>query len=148
MISAYLRCLCDAWGGAVKSHLGGQISSVWNLWARWALARLLTLALLIGGLSVVNAPTVLADTSAPQTPAEQAAASGQPVEVAADRTEYSQTFANPDGTYTLKQATAPQRARDASGGWHDIDTTLVQRADGTIGAAVCRRGCVVLGWRR
>ncbi|MFI9757919.1 LamG domain-containing protein [Streptomyces sp. NPDC051963] len=58
---------------------------------------------------------------------------GEPVEVTAERTEYAQTFANPDGTYTLKQATAPQWAKDASGEWHDIDTTLVRRADGTIG---------------
>ncbi|MDO0932944.1 LamG domain-containing protein [Streptomyces sp. DG2A-72] len=69
----------------------------------------------------------------PQTPSEQAAATGEPVEVTAERTEYAQTFANPDGTYTLKQATAPERAKDASGEWHDIDTTLVRRADGTIG---------------
>ncbi|MEV0635022.1 LamG domain-containing protein [Streptomyces sp. NPDC050619] len=81
----------------------------------------------------MNAPAAAAGTSAPQTPSEQAAASGEPVEVTADRTEYTQTFANPDGTYTLKQATSPQRAKDASGEWHDIDTTLTHRADGTIG---------------
>ncbi|MEV0037412.1 hypothetical protein [Streptomyces sp. NPDC050804] len=51
----------------------------------------------------------------------------------AERTEYTQTFANPDGSYTLKQATSPQRAKDASGAWHDLDTTLVRRADGTVG---------------
>ncbi|WP_351237728.1 hypothetical protein [Streptomyces sp. NPDC002133] len=56
-----------------------------------------------------------------------------PVEVTSERTEYSQTFANPDGTCSLKQATSPQRAQDASGQWHDIDTALVRRADGTIG---------------
>ncbi|MGW2556915.1 LamG domain-containing protein [Streptomyces sp. NPDC001635] len=82
---------------------------------------------------VANAPAVHADVSTAQTPSERAAASGEPVEVTAERTEYSQTFANPDGTYTLKQGTAPQRAKDAQGEWHDIDTTLVRRSDGTIG---------------
>lgn len=89
--------------------------------------------MLVGGMALVNAPAVHADTSASETPSEQAAASGEPVEVTAERTEYTQTFANPDGTYTLKQATSPQRAKDASGTWHDIDTTLVRRSDGTIG---------------
>jgi hypothetical protein len=88
---------------------------------------------LAGGVVLVNAQAVQADTSVDQTPSEQAAATGESVEVTAERTEYAQTFANPDGTYTLKQATAPERAKDASGQWHDIDTTLVRRADGTIG---------------
>ncbi|MYZ34513.1 LamG domain-containing protein [Streptomyces sp. SID4917] len=82
---------------------------------------------------VVNSPTAHADTSVPQTPSERAAASGEPVEVTAERTEYAQTFANPDGSYTLKQATSPQRAKDASGVWHDVDTTLVRGADGMVG---------------
>ncbi|KIF67145.1 hypothetical protein HY68_36195 [Streptomyces sp. AcH 505] len=62
-----------------------------------------------------------------------AAASGEPVEVTAARSEYAQTFANPDGTYTLKQATSPQRVKDASGAWHDMDATLVRRPDGSVG---------------
>ncbi|WP_308114542.1 LamG domain-containing protein [Streptomyces sp. ISL-12] len=89
--------------------------------------------LVAGCLSLAGAPVAVADAAAAQTPAEQAAASGEPVEVEAERTEYTQTFANPDGTYTLKQATSPQRAKDASGAWHDIDTTLVRRDDGTVG---------------
>ncbi|MFE4175359.1 LamG-like jellyroll fold domain-containing protein [Streptomyces sp. NPDC056909] len=81
----------------------------------------------------MNSPAVHADTPAPRTPSERAAASGEPVEVTAERTEYAQTFANPDGSYTLKQATSPQRAKDASGAWHDLDTTLMRGADGTVG---------------
>ncbi|WP_411151128.1 hypothetical protein [Streptomyces sp. A30] len=117
----------------MKSHVGVRIPFLWNLRMRHTLARLLAWTLLVGGWAVVNSPTAHADTAAPQTPSEQAAAPGEPVEVTADRTEYTQTFANPDGTYTLRQATSPQRAKDASGAWHDIDTTLVRRADGTIG---------------
>lgn len=50
-----------------------------------------------------------------------------------ERTEYTTTTANPDGTFTLTQSTAPQRARAADGGWRDVDSTLERRADGSIG---------------
>ncbi|MEV4949890.1 LamG domain-containing protein [Streptomyces sp. NPDC053755] len=42
-------------------------------------------------------------------------------------------MANPDGTFTLTQATAPQRARGADGVWRSVDATLERRADGSIG---------------
>jgi hypothetical protein len=55
------------------------------------------------------------------------------VEVESERTEYTSTTANPDGTFTLTQNTTPQRARGKDGAWHAIDTTLVRRPDGTVG---------------
>ncbi|MFI1400000.1 LamG domain-containing protein [Streptomyces sp. NPDC020681] len=63
----------------------------------------------------------------------RAAASGEPVEVVEERTEYSTTMANPDGTFTLTQSTRPQRARTKDGSWRGIDITLERRADGTVG---------------
>lgn len=63
----------------------------------------------------------------------RAAATGEPVEVPSERTEYTTTVANPDGTYTLTQSTEPQRARDESGAWQDIDVNLEKRFDGTVG---------------
>ncbi|MFG2402612.1 LamG domain-containing protein [Streptomyces lydicus] len=69
----------------------------------------------------------------PLSALQRAAATGEPVEVTSERTEYSKTLANPDGTFTLTQSTTPQRTRAADGSWQDIDTTLVRRADGTIG---------------
>ncbi|WP_229848734.1 LamG domain-containing protein [Streptomyces melanogenes] len=70
---------------------------------------------------------------APQaTTGERGAASDEPVEVVSERTAYSTTFANPDGTFTLKQSAIPQRVRDKGGAWRDIDTTLERRADGSI----------------
>ncbi|MEU2624328.1 LamG domain-containing protein [Streptomyces sp. NPDC007157] len=92
--------------------------------------------LVFGGVAVANVTAAVpaqADGDTGPTPLEQAKASDEPVEVVDQRTEYTQTFANPDGTYTLKQATSPQRAKDDAGTWHDIDTTLVHRADGSIG---------------
>ncbi|MEU1170166.1 hypothetical protein [Streptomyces microflavus] len=64
---------------------------------------------------------------------EEAAESGRPVEVLAERTEYTQTMANPDGTLTLTQSTEPQRVRGANGSWRDTDATLERRQDGSVG---------------
>lgn len=63
----------------------------------------------------------------------RAAESGEPVEVVEERTEYSTTMANPDGTFTLTQSTRPQRARTKDGSWRGIDVTLERRSDGTVG---------------
>ncbi|MGW1489917.1 LamG domain-containing protein [Streptomyces sp. NPDC002402] len=69
----------------------------------------------------------------PQDALERAAALGEPVEVVEERTEYTKTEANPDGTFTLTQSTTPQRVKGDDGAWRDIDVTLVRRADGTVG---------------
>ncbi|MFD3622211.1 LamG domain-containing protein [Streptomyces sp. NPDC058676] len=62
----------------------------------------------------------------------QAKTSGDPVEVTADRTEYSTTHANPDGTFLLTQSTTPQRVKQEGGGWGVVDPTLERRPDGRI----------------
>ncbi|MFI6414329.1 LamG-like jellyroll fold domain-containing protein [Streptomyces sp. NPDC050585] len=62
-----------------------------------------------------------------------AAETGEPVEVVEERTEYSTTMANPDGTYTLTQSTTPQRVRGQDGAWRSVDVTLERRPDGTVG---------------
>ncbi|MDT5040746.1 MAG: hypothetical protein QOE51_1731 [Actinoplanes sp.] len=58
------------------------------------------------------------------TAAWQAHKFGSPVEVLADRTESSQTFAQPDGTFTFRQSASPQRVRKGES-WVPVDTTLV-----------------------
>ncbi|MGW7074693.1 LamG-like jellyroll fold domain-containing protein [Streptomyces sp. NPDC054866] len=68
-----------------------------------------------------------------QTASERAVASGEPVEVTSERTEYTTTMANPDGTFVITQATEPQRAKATDGTWRGIDLTLEKRPDGTIG---------------
>ncbi|MFD0427105.1 hypothetical protein ACFQ60_00280 [Streptomyces zhihengii] len=50
-----------------------------------------------------------------------------------ERTAYSTTMANPDGTFTLTQSAAPQRAKAEDGSWQAIDPTLERRGDGTVG---------------
>lgn len=48
------------------------------------------------------------------------------VEVLSERTDRSETFANPDGSWTTTEYTGPVRVKDGRGAWHGIDTTLVQ----------------------
>ncbi|UQU67584.1 hypothetical protein COUCH_15490 [Couchioplanes caeruleus] len=62
-----------------------------------------------------------------------AAQADAPVEVVGLRDEYSQTCANPDGSFTLQQSAAPQRVRAADGSWVEPDATLVRRSDGSVG---------------
>ncbi|MEU9992860.1 LamG domain-containing protein [Streptomyces sp. NPDC048045] len=66
------------------------------------------------------------------TASARAQASGEWVEVAADRTEYSTTRANPDGSFTLTQSTTPQRVKEKDGGWGTVDPVLERRADGRV----------------
>jgi hypothetical protein len=76
----------------------------------------------------VDTETGVVDES---TALAQAKASGEPVEVATDRTEYSTTHANPDGTFMLTQSTTPQRVKQEEG-WGVVDPTLERRPDGRI----------------
>ncbi|MFD7880694.1 hypothetical protein ACFV5G_42690, partial [Streptomyces sp. NPDC059766] len=71
------------------------------------------------------------------SPAAQAAAraaeSGKQVEVVSERTEYSTTYANPDGsTFNLKQSVTPVRVARPGGVWATPDATLVRRDDGRL----------------
>ncbi|AZQ40163.1 LamG domain-containing protein [Streptomyces cyaneochromogenes] len=67
-----------------------------------------------------------------ETASTLAAQSGEPVEVPFERTEYSQVFAQPDGSFKLTQSTTPQHARASDGSWKPVDVTLAKRADGRI----------------
>jgi RHS repeat-associated protein len=62
----------------------------------------------------------------------QAANTGQPVLVGTLTSETSQTWANPDGTFSTDIASGPVRVPDETdpSGWTPIDTTLEATADG------------------
>lgn len=60
----------------------------------------------------------------------EALASGEGVEVLNLRTEHGTTVANADGTFTQTESVQPVRV-SKGGEWHDIDTTLERRTDGT-----------------
>lgn len=62
---------------------------------------------------------------------QDAAATGQPVEVVSERTESSDTWALPDGSFTVKRhGTAVRLWRNAA--WVNADPTLVFAADGSV----------------
>ncbi|MGW2343334.1 LamG domain-containing protein [Streptomyces sp. NPDC001661] len=63
----------------------------------------------------------------------RAIATDEPVEVVGERTEYSTTMANPDGTYSFTQSAVPQRVKGDDGGWQPVNVTLEKRGDGTVG---------------
>ncbi|WP_308212208.1 LamG domain-containing protein [Mumia quercus] len=49
-----------------------------------------------------------------------------------ERSEYSLTFANPDGTFTLEQSVVPQRVERADGSWDRVDATLKVTGSGAV----------------
>ena len=62
----------------------------------------------------------------------EARTDGRPVEALSDRTEFSQTFANPSGTLTLNEGLLPERVRGANGTWTPVDLSLQPRPDGLV----------------
>jgi hypothetical protein len=66
-----------------------------------------------------------------QSASKRAATSGERVEILEKRTETAQTFANPDGTFTLEQSNVPVRT-ERDGQWLDLDPTLSTSADGRV----------------
>lgn len=131
-----MRDLGTFWGGAVKRAGRRRV--------RHRCSVLVALAALSAGLvSAGNtaaaeervAATAAAQATTPEAKAATAAAeSGQRVEVAARRTETSQVFANPDGTFTQDMNAAPVRAQQPDGSWAPIDTDLERSPDGSVRA--------------
>ncbi|WP_225890936.1 LamG-like jellyroll fold domain-containing protein [Streptomyces dioscori] len=74
---------------------------------------------------------VLPVAGAEQKASQEAVGSGKAVEVGELTTGTSRVVANPDGTFTAEAATSPERVRK-NGLWTGIDTTLVQRPDGSL----------------
>src|SRR5271170_4127909 len=66
------------------------------------------------------------------------------VEVLPDRTDYSQTFANPNGSMTYKASLAPEWVRQGSS-WVRPDASLVQAADRTWSPAAAAAGLTLSG---
>ncbi|MCP3820392.1 FG-GAP-like repeat-containing protein [Streptomyces sp. A3M-1-3] len=62
---------------------------------------------------------------------EQAAATGQPYELASARTESTDTWAQPDGTWSVKRYGTPVRML-RNGAWIPTDTTLAFGSDGKV----------------
>jgi hypothetical protein len=74
-----------------------------------------------------------------------ASAADQPVEVLADRTDYSQTFADPGGGFTFDESPVPVRVQQGDGSWVPVDTTLSVQPDGLVAPAAITTGLVLSG---
>ncbi|WP_106296680.1 RHS repeat-associated core domain-containing protein [Knoellia remsis] len=72
---------------------------------------------------------------------------GARVEVLKARSEVESTFVNPDGSFSTEQFGAPVRVRDKAGkdGWRDVDLTLTEFSDGTVGPKVHPQGLRLAG---
>jgi hypothetical protein len=73
-----------------------------------------------------------------------ARSAGHAVAVPADTTPTDSVAANPDGSLTLTQSTAPVR-KWAGGSWKDLDSTLYRGEGGRISAAVTTAGVALSG---
>ena len=128
----------------------------------WAMPRLRTLlwTASLGSLLLAAGPTTAAVAAAPGpalaadarpvaldevSARREAWTTGVQVEALSDRTEYSQVFANSDGTLQYRAAPVPQRVQRPDGSWTDVDTTLRQQADGSVAPAASPAGLVLSG---
>jgi hypothetical protein len=112
---------------------------------------LLAAALLVEPLALprVQAPARVAAVPlvAPDEASALAAAraGGQSVEALSDRTDFSQTFANPSGTLTLNENVLPVRVHRADGSWVPVDATLRTQPDGTVAPVASAAGVAFSG---
>ncbi|MFB9306216.1 SGNH hydrolase [Kibdelosporangium philippinense] len=98
----------------------------------------ITVALLATGATLTHTASAAASTP-PTAPAaakppevaafEQARKTGQPVEVEGQQTTNTTVTADPDGQFTYRATTRPERVQQ-DGQWRAIDTTLSKHSDG------------------
>ncbi|WP_344660785.1 LamG domain-containing protein, partial [Catenulispora subtropica] len=83
---------------------------------------------------------------APDEPAAAAAAksSGKEQPILSLTTETGQVLVKPDGSYRYETYARPVRVKQ-NGAWTAVDTTLVRRADGTVGPKAASGGAVFSG---
>ncbi len=105
------------------------------------------LAGLVAGAPPASAGTPALFPAGAPTAGQAAAAAragGAPVEALDRRTETSEVYANPDGTWTFRQHLRPVRAW-VDGGWRAADPTLRRTADGTVAPAATTYGMAFSG---
>lgn len=75
----------------------------------------------------------------------QAQSTGEPVEIEAERTEYTTSWAYPDGTGRAEVSGTPVRIRDHAGDWTPVDYDLVAQADGSYAPAASPADVTISG---
>jgi RHS repeat-associated protein len=167
VMSAQRPSVADA---VITAH--GRSARMRSTVVRWWLAGVMAVALLVAGLQGVVAQSAAAATgrgtatavSRMAVPASVPAAeagmstrsaataealraargSGVRAEIAADQTDVSQTFANPDGTFTSVVSAAPRWVRRGSS-WAAADATLARRGDGSWAPEAAANGLTLSG---
>jgi hypothetical protein len=74
-----------------------------------------------------------------------AASTGQPVEIMADRTDSSQTYAEPGGGFLAQESALPYQVQRPDGSWVQVDTTLSAQPDGSVAPAATVTGLRLSG---
>jgi hypothetical protein len=90
-----------------------------------------------GARSVDGRPLAAGD---PAEAAALAAATGEPVAILPDETDFSQTFAEPDGGFVDSESLVPQRVEEPDGSWVPIDTTLSVQPGGLVAPGAITTG--------
>lgn len=72
---------------------------------------------------------------------KKAQATGDPVEVMADRTETRQVMAQPDGTLVSDESLSPRWIKGADGTWQAVDAKLAVTPDGRVAPKTLRSTC-------
>jgi hypothetical protein len=128
-----LTVVVDAWAHVCSKVV--QRSTVWVCAPLMVASVVLTApAAALAAPTVVTPMRLPAAVNAPdeESAMKLAAQSGTRVEVLAERTEYEQFFAEPDGRLTYETAVLPQRVRRSGGTWADVDLSLQPPVDGTV----------------
>jgi hypothetical protein len=116
-----------------------RLSALQSLSLR-AVAAASALALMVSGAAFagMSAPATAGIEQAAGAPldgravaAREAKDSGGAVEILDERTESTQTFANPNGSFELRAFSGPVWVKDADDAWVDLNTTLEVR-DGSV----------------
>lgn len=151
------RCEGSFVSAPVSSRPARFLSLLGRRWVPTIAVAGVATAALVGGVLSPAAPADAAPATASSTAAQgqgekapkvttadspvtariAAMAQGSRVEVLPERSESSQTFAEPNGLFTTESSSGPLRVRDANAedGWRDIDLTLVKGSDGVIRTA-------------
>lgn len=69
-----------------------------------------------------------------------ASSTGQPVEVLGDRTDFSQTYAEPGGGFQDTESLVPYQVQQPDGSWVPVDTTLSALPGGVVAPAAITTG--------
>ncbi len=65
------------------------------------------------------------------------------MEVLGDRTDYSQTFADPGGGFEDDESLVPYQVQEPGGSWVPVDTTLSVQPGGAVAPAAITTGLTI-----